>query len=683
MKIKHIWLLIFWIALISIGSCARRGVPTGGPKDTIPPTLINMNPLLETVNFDSDEILLEFDEYIEARSLKQDIIINPPVKEYDFYVSRNSLVIELNEDLQENTTYTFNFREAIKDISEQNPSENIVVAFSTGPKIDSFQIQGQVRDLFTNKPADDVLVALYPEGDTLNPFEDVPMYLTKTDEEGNYAVQYIRVGTYKIFAYNDKNNNLLLDSNTESFGFESDPIALLPDDATVIPVPDSLMNTPIDSTAAQRKQLYGKTVSLQLLKQDVRPLIVQSARPNGKYFEIKTNKSLIEYKLTADGTDLTESTLQYLDSLNADLPIDTIRYLYSNFQDDQKTIRLYNTIDQDSLKTYLTARDSVGHEIQDTIYVKFTETRRNIEPFKQSFTSKSEIKNLISAKIEFGKPITKVSTDSILLSYDTLFYLPLNYEEFMQWNETLDKVSFQKQINKNQLVDSIIVHSQRRDSLAFVREQNQMRLYLDSLQSVEGLEQQLNYFEILAQTIPSLRQLRDSLNTTEDNAIRSNILSMLADTLQINENYQPKVFSKEEILSTLKPLVLYVAGGSFMSVENDSSQQIIQRFSFKVPAEYGTITGTVNTAYERFTIQLLDSKYEVVAETQPTNNSYTIELVPPGSYHIRILVDEDQNGEWERGNILENKNSEPVYFYTDEEVIDLRANWNREINLSF
>src|SRR5690606_38194015 len=127
-------------------------------------------------NFSADEIALEFDEYIEARSLKQDIIINPPVKEYDFYVNRSTLVIELNEDLQENTTYTFNFRGAIKDISEQNPAENVVMAFSTGSKLDSFQVQGQVKDLFTNQPSEDVLVALYPEGDTLNPFEDPPMY---------------------------------------------------------------------------------------------------------------------------------------------------------------------------------------------------------------------------------------------------------------------------------------------------------------------------------------------------------------------------------------------------------------------------------------------------------------------------------------------------------------------------
>lgn len=683
MKLKNIPLLVFWIVMISLGSCARQGVPTGGPKDTIPPTLINMKPKLETVNFDSDEILLEFNEYIEARSLKQDIIINPPVKEYDFYVNRRSVVIELNEDLQENTTYTFNFRNAIKDISEQNPAANIVMAFSTGDKIDSFQVQGQVRDLLTNQPVDDALIALYPEGDTLNPFEDPPTYLTKTNKEGIYAIRYIRLGSYKIFTYTDKNNNLILDSNTESFGFDATPVALIPEETKEMPLPDSLRNMLGDSSAVKLRNLYGKTVNLQMLQQDVRPIVLQSARPNGKYFELKTNKALVDYDLIVNEEDLEDKSKVYIDSLAPDLPRDSIQYVYSNFQQEQKTIRIYNTINQDSLRVYVTLKDSVEQEIKDTLYIKFTETRRNTEELTQNFSSKSEIKNLISAKIKFNKPITKINTDSVLLSYDTLFYLPLNYDALIQWNKTYDEVSIETQINKTQLLDSIISYQQKRGQAEFIQRQAQNQLYLDSLQSAETVEQKMTYFEILARSLPSLQSLGDSINTLESEDTKSQILSELADTLQLEQDYQPKKYDREELTNSLSPLVLYIAGGSFMSIENDSSQQIIQRFSFKIPSEYGTITGNVNTSHESYTIQLLDSKYQVVAETKPTRDKYTFELIPPGSYHLRILVDKNQNGEWERGSILENTNSEPVYFYTEEDVIELRANWNREIDLDF
>ncbi len=682
-RIKNLWLFIFWAALIAAGSCARRGVPTGGPKDTIPPKLINMTPSLETVNFDEDELALEFDEYIEARSLKQDIIINPPVKEYDFYVNRRIVAIELKEDLQENTTYTVNFRDAIKDVSEQNPAENIIIAFSTGSKIDSFEVQGQVKDLFTNKPAEDVLIALYPEGDTLNPFEDPPMYLTKTDEEGRYAIRYIRVGTYKIFAYADKNNNLILDSNTEAFAFQSSPVALIPEEAKVIPLPDSLKAVKRESALLSQKTLYGKTVDLQMLTQDVRPITLQSARTNGKYFEVKTNKALDAYQISTDVSDLKESTIQFLDSLNSDLPRDTIRYLYSNFQDEQKTIRIYNAIRQDSIRAYISMEDSVGHKIQDTLYVKFTDTRREKEKFTQSINAKGDIKNNISAKIKFSKPIIQVNTDSILLSYDTLFYISLDYGSLMEWNESLDQVTISKEINKNQLLDSIVNYAKKRDSIAFIESEKQQNLYLDSLQSTNEWEEKFAYFEVLVKSKSSLIPIRDSLLKVEDEAIKNKFLAELADTLQIDNIFEPKVYERDELMNSLKPLVLYISGGSFTSIENDSSQQVIQRFSFKKPEENGKITGTVTTEFESYTLELLNKNFEVVAETKPTNRKYTFDLVPPGEYYIRILIDANLNGKWDRGNILENTNSEPIYFYTDEEVIELRANWQREINLSF
>lgn len=685
MKISQLCLLVCWIFLIAAGSCARRGMPTGGPKDTIPPTLLNMNPELETVNFDDDELLLEFDEFIQARSLKQDLIVNPPIEDYDFYVNRRSLVIEFNEALQENTTYTFNFRDAIKDISEQNPAENIVMAFSTGSKIDSFQVQGKVTQLFNNQPAEEALVALYPESDTLSPFEDPPTYLTKTDEEGNYEIRYIKVGTYKLFAFVDDNNNLKIDSNSEPFGFEAEPVVLLPEETSPVQALDSAANMLPDSTTADKITLYGKNVDVRLLLQDVRPITVQSSRPNGKYYEIKTNKSLQDYRLRVDETDLEESTLQYLDSLNPELPKDTLRYLYSNFQDQQKTIRIYNTLRQDSIRTFLTLTDSVDHVEEDTLYVQFAESRREAEAMSQTTSAQQDIQNTIELNIDFSKPITQVNTDSILLSYDTLFYLPMNYDTIFTWNDRLDRVTLERKVNKNQIIDTLQLYLQRRDSLQFISDQQQKALYLDSLQAAQNLAEQISYFEVLAGLIRSnaIIALADSINALEEESLQSQLLSNLADTLSIEATYAARNYLREDLLENLKPLVLYLAAGSFMSVEQDSSQQIIQRYTFKNPAEFGTISGSVNTSYESYTIQLLDDDFNVVAETMGEDGEFVFNLIPPGEYKIRVLIDEDQSGQWERGNVLQNKEPEPIYFYTEEETIELRANWEREINLRF
>ena len=41
--------------------CARRGSPTGGPKDETPPVMLRAEPPQKTVNFKEDRIRIYFD----------------------------------------------------------------------------------------------------------------------------------------------------------------------------------------------------------------------------------------------------------------------------------------------------------------------------------------------------------------------------------------------------------------------------------------------------------------------------------------------------------------------------------------------------------------------------------------------------------------------------------------------
>ena len=43
------------LLILNVIKCAKRATPTGGPKDSIPPQLINANPKLNTTFFDKEE----------------------------------------------------------------------------------------------------------------------------------------------------------------------------------------------------------------------------------------------------------------------------------------------------------------------------------------------------------------------------------------------------------------------------------------------------------------------------------------------------------------------------------------------------------------------------------------------------------------------------------------------------
>ena len=663
MRKSGLWIALLWAILILVGSCAKRGTPTGGDKDTIPPQLVRATPTLETVNFSGDEIELEFNELIEARNLKKELIVTPPIEDYDFYVKKNNLFIKLKEKLLDSTTYTFNFGEAIQDLSEKNKAENAVIAFSTGTYIDSFQVRGTVRQLLTQEPAKDAIVALYNVKDTLDAFTGPPMYFARTGEDGKYTIRYIKQGRYRIYSYNDINSNLKAETNKESYSFVADTLLL--------------GNILTDATTDSLSLVDFTTVDMSLVRKDMQPLTLQSSRPSGQYYEFKFNKGLSQYTLAVDKADVTTDTKNLVEALNLST-VDSVRYLFDNLQNERKVIRVYNTIQQDSLRVSLTAIDSIGQAIDSTVYVQFADSRRQPEEFQTQFDVQDDaIEKAIESTIMFSKPVLEMKTDSILLGYDTLFYLPINYAEAFSWNETLDEVKIRISISREQLIDSVEVYQNRSDSLFFVQQQERYQHYVDSIQQTNDAKKRRELFNqlIRVRSTTRLSTLQDSIQATKDDEAASQMIRAYVNKISISDIPPQKNLDRQSVEESLKPLNFYAAPGSFVSVEQDSNVAIVQRYTFKDPEKYGTVSGTIDLPYQNYFLQLVNNEYEVVKEVRNPKH-YTFRMILPGTYRLRVLVDTNDNGRWEDGNILLNQEPEPVLLYPEEVVF--RENW--EVN---
>ncbi|MDH4091686.1 MAG: Ig-like domain-containing domain [Cyclobacteriaceae bacterium] len=354
-------------------SCARQTAPTGGPKDTIPPILIKANPTNDQTNYKGSSLELTFNETLILNNPKEQIIIIPDIgKDFDAEAKKNKIVITFQKELTDNTTYSINFREAIQDITEKNPTQALKLAFSTGSYIDSLSIAGTVYDLLRSTEYKDATVGLY-ESDTFDIFQHKPKYFSKTDKTGNFIIGNLKPGDYYIYAMDDKNKNLTVESKSESYGYLSDKISL---------------HTNID------------TISIPLFKLDARPLNLTSARPSGKYFNIKTTKSLADYKVTSI----------------ANIPLITA------YGEDKANIRIYNTFpDLDSLQIHLLAHDSINNSLDTTLYAKFTDRQLLPETFKTSYSDFRVIgpKGNISGKISYNKPLLSINYDSIYYQIDS------------------------------------------------------------------------------------------------------------------------------------------------------------------------------------------------------------------------------------------------------------------------
>lgn len=232
--------LIIWI--ISTTHCAKRGTPSGGSKDSLPPVLIKATPPFETTNFDAQKIILNFDEYVKLNNIDEQLIVSPPMEKSDYQILPEGTVskkveIRFKNPPRDKTTFTFNFGSAIEDYNEGNQLPYFYYTFSTGDYIDSLQLSGNVMDAFEIDSLSKISIHLYPIDST---YTDSTIYLQKPFYVGNtldsiyFKLNNLAPGKYEFLAIDDVGKNYLFDQNIDKIGFFSEPIEL-PQDSIVFP----------------------------------------------------------------------------------------------------------------------------------------------------------------------------------------------------------------------------------------------------------------------------------------------------------------------------------------------------------------------------------------------------------------------------------------------------------------
>ncbi|CAM1339015.1 Ig-like domain-containing protein [Tenacibaculum aestuarii] len=241
MKNKHL-ILITLFAFIIV-SCARKGRPEGGPKDETAPIMVTANPPYETIHFKEDNIRIYFNEYIVLKDLQKQLVVSPPMKNPPLITPQGTpskyINIKILDTLQPNTTYTFNFGNAVQDNNENNKLESFKYVFSTGSYIDSLTIKGSVADAFDKKEVKEVSVLLYKLDSVYNDsiiYKQKPNYVTSTLDSTNFEFSNLREGKYLMLALKEQANDYIFSSRNDKIGFVADTITLPADSVISNPI---------------------------------------------------------------------------------------------------------------------------------------------------------------------------------------------------------------------------------------------------------------------------------------------------------------------------------------------------------------------------------------------------------------------------------------------------------------
>ena len=223
-------------AVLFLASCANIAILEGGAKDTTAPKIDSARSSGNyQTGFRKQEIVLSFDEWIKFDDPSKVIVSPPTEKKPTINLKGKTIRFNFDEDeiLKANATYTLNFGESIKDITEGNKT-NFRFVFSTGSRIDSNKVVVSVVDAQKNEPQENILVMLYDRlGDSIVSKEK-PLYFAKTDKIGRCTIENVRVGEFRVFALQDGNQNFKYDLPSEKTGFLNLPFLVRPDSQALL-----------------------------------------------------------------------------------------------------------------------------------------------------------------------------------------------------------------------------------------------------------------------------------------------------------------------------------------------------------------------------------------------------------------------------------------------------------------
>jgi hypothetical protein len=546
MKVLQIILLSI-VALILV-RCAQPRALNGGTKDTTSPQIIQSSPKNLSTGFDGHVFAMEFDEYIQIKSLNAELVVSPPLSyPIEYKIKGKRVFFEIKDTLKSNTTYNFNFGNAIVDLNEGIPLDSNLYVISTGTSLDSGQVSGTVKNAYTLQPVKNATVILHNVANDSAIYNGNPSYITKTNDQGFYQLKYLAPTSYQIFVLEHPGSDYKYQAQT-NIGFHHKNINPSADNEI-----DFVVFTEQDTAQFLSKDFSRDYFSFVL----------------GFHSALKKPK----FKIQPDSAnyiieEIKQDSFKFW--IEGDKDLDSVRVI---IQDD------------------LGFLDTVDINIQDrkTFYKKLKKKKRTKIPLNIRLNTKNNVLHYFDTlRLNFGRPPSKWNTDSMLFVHGT-DTLPIN---------TLFK--------KEQLI---------------------MELPTRKRGSSKGLK-----------------------------------------SMDIQYKWEPN-----------QEYAFIFYSGAFTDIIKQTNDTTILRFKTNKFEDYGSFKFTVNVPDYKgpLLLELLDKDNKFIRNYEIKSGDVIFhDLAIPGKYKIRLVLDENNNKEWDTGNLDQQTQPEQIIYY--DGIIEIRSNWDME-----
>ena len=426
MTLRHFFILFLLTLPILLQNCAQVAQPPGGKKDTIAPKLVGSMPKFRQLNYKEKTVELTFDEYVNSENLQQKITITP--QDSNTFIVKSlpeGIRLTFNKPFLPNTTYTIDFADGIKDITERNIAKDTKVVFSTGSFIDSLSLAGNVVDDETRKPLLSFVVGLFAPTDTLPINRKRPQYFARTDSSGNYRIENVKVGKYKVYGFDDKDLNLVNNTPGERVAFRDSVLNLTKNYTGV----DMVAFRGYGKPRVSRRERTDETLGLELSSGIADYTI--------RFGKLVSTTAVSTSGVSASATS-TSATATTITSTSLAASGDTL----VSFLENPKMIRLFRPADRaadDTIHIVIMAEDSVGNltELRERVYFSPLKTKaknRTALSVEIKPPAGEPIDNQLDFTLVFNKPVLSYKPELIVIGPDSTKPFKLTAENLILSN---------------------------------------------------------------------------------------------------------------------------------------------------------------------------------------------------------------------------------------------------------
>lgn len=617
------------------------GSPDGGPYDETPPRVIHTSPKYGAANEkDVKKIVIEFDEIVKVENAMEKVVISPPqIEQPEISAMGRRVTITLLDSLKPDMTYTVDFSDAIVDNNEGNPYGDYAFTFSTGERVDTFQVSGHVLNAGNLEPIKGILVGLYRVDDQQghlpdSVFRTIPFErISRTDGSGHFVVKGLAKGNYRAFALKDQNQNYIYDQPAEMVAF-SDRILTTSSQPDIRP--DTIWHDSIyyDSIVMTPYTHY--------YPDDVILTAFESAQQN-RYL-LKSERPILQ-QFTIYFTAPSD-TLPKLTGLNFDA--------HSAFVVDASQ-----------------HNDTLHYWIKDSLIYNLDTLEMQIDYFETDTTGN------FALTIDTLRLVSKLSKAKLAKQEE---------ERFEEWAEEYrQKVKRERRAAEREEKEAAAANDVEEEEAGKVKKESKKKKSKDDEDDIvippmpeEFLEYRVSNMQGMAPDKNVDFTFSEPLDSVDLSKIR---FSMKVDTL-----FQPAPFILRQVPGKIKTYRLYAEWqpDSVYQIELDTaafvniygSRNEARKFGVKIGSldTYSTLFVQLRNAEPTAIVQLLDGSEKVVKSVKATEGKADFYFITPGTYYLRLFNDTNGNEKWDTGDYDTQLQPEQVFYYPNPLI--LKAQWD-------